>query len=49
MITQTIWIERKFEFNFPVGLFPVIVERLRRTFNEYQATHLGLIPYFCSD
>ena len=29
MITQTPWIERKFEFNFPVGLFPVIIERLR--------------------
>ena len=31
MINQTPWIERKFEFNFPVGLFPVIVERLRGT------------------
>jgi uncharacterized damage-inducible protein DinB len=31
MITQTPWIERKFEFNFPVGLFPVIIERLRGT------------------
>ena len=29
MITQTPWTERKFDFNFPVGLFPVIVERLR--------------------
>jgi uncharacterized damage-inducible protein DinB len=27
----TPWIERKFEFNFPIGLFPVIVERLRGT------------------
>lgn len=31
MITQTPWFERKFDFNFPVGLFPVIVERLRGT------------------
>jgi uncharacterized damage-inducible protein DinB len=31
MIPQTPWIERKFEFNFPVGLFPVIIERLRGT------------------
>src|SRR6266498_3970766 len=31
MITQTPWIERKFEFDFPIGLFPVIVERLRGT------------------
>ena len=31
MITQTPWFERKFDFNFPVGLFPVILERLRGT------------------
>ena len=31
MIQQTPWFERKFEFNFPVGLFPVIMERLRGT------------------
>ena len=31
MIAQTPWVERKFEFNFPVGLFPVILERLRGT------------------
>src|SRR5258705_5747501 len=31
MIQQTPWVERKFEFNFPLGLFPVIVERLRGT------------------
>jgi uncharacterized damage-inducible protein DinB len=31
MIIQTPWIERKFEFNFPVGLFPVIIERLKGT------------------
>jgi len=29
MIPQTAWTERKFEFNFPLGVFPVIVERLR--------------------
>src|SRR5687767_3319074 len=28
MILQTPWIERKFDFNFPVGLFPIIKERL---------------------
>ncbi len=37
MITQTAWFERKFEFNFPVGLFPVIVERLRGTPMRLQA------------
>ena len=31
MISQTPWFERKFDFNFPVGLFPVILERLRGT------------------
>src|SRR5215469_1553905 len=31
MIHQTPWFERKFEFNFPVGYFPVILERLRGT------------------
>jgi Uncharacterized protein conserved in bacteria len=31
MIEQTPWFERKFDLNFPVGLFPVIVERLRGT------------------
>src|SRR5215470_14674782 len=29
MIAQIAWKERKFEFNLPVGVFPVIVERLR--------------------
>ena len=31
MIQQTLWTERKFEFNFTVGLFPVILERLKGT------------------
>jgi uncharacterized damage-inducible protein DinB len=29
MIAQTSWAERTFDFNFPVGIFPIIVERLR--------------------
>jgi len=37
MISQTLWFERKFEFNFPVGLFPVIVERLRGTLPQLEA------------
>ncbi len=32
MIAAVPWFERKFDFNFPVGIFPVIVERLRGTF-----------------
>lgn len=31
MIKQTPWIERKFNFDFPVGMFPVIIERLKGT------------------
>jgi hypothetical protein len=29
MISQTKWPERKFEFNFPAGIFPCLIERLR--------------------
>lgn len=38
MITQTPWIERKFEFNFLVGLFPVIIERLRGALLQLEST-----------
>lgn len=31
MIAQTSWAERKFDFDFPIGMFPIIVERLRGT------------------
>ena len=31
MLTQTKWVERKFNFDFPVGVFPSILERLRGT------------------
>ena len=31
MIDQSQWFERKFEFNFPPGVFPCILERLRGT------------------
>ena len=37
MIAQTPWFERKFAFNFPVGLFPVIIERLRGTLARVEA------------
>ena len=36
MIRQTPWIERKFEFNFPLGLFPVIIERLKGTIPQLE-------------
>jgi uncharacterized damage-inducible protein DinB len=41
MVTQTPWIERKFEFNFPAGVFPVIIERLKGT--------LSRIEYLCKE
>ncbi|MEE9225307.1 MAG: DinB family protein [Bacteroidota bacterium] len=31
MIKKTNWTEREFEFNFPTGIFPCIIERLRGT------------------
>lgn len=31
MIRPTPWIERKFEFHFPPGIFPIIIERLKGT------------------
>jgi uncharacterized damage-inducible protein DinB len=31
MITQTPWFERKFNFDFPVGLYPILLERMRGT------------------
>jgi len=38
MIRQTPWFERKFEFNFPVGYFPVILERLRGTLPRIESS-----------
>ena len=38
MITQTPWFERKFDFSFPVGLFPIILERLRGTVFQLEAS-----------
>ena len=29
MISQTPWIDRTFNFDFPAGLYPVILERMR--------------------
>ena len=31
MANQIPWIQRKFEFNFPAGLYPELIERLRGT------------------
>lgn len=37
MIKQTPWIERKFNFDFPVGNFPIIVERMKGTLAQLEA------------
>jgi uncharacterized damage-inducible protein DinB len=37
MITQTPWFERKFDLNFPIGLFPVITARLEGTLPRIEA------------
>lgn len=42
MIASTPWIERKFDFHFPPGLFPIIVERLRGTIPQLQSMLDGL-------
>jgi uncharacterized damage-inducible protein DinB len=42
MITQTKWIERRFNFDFPVGMMPVIIERLRGTHSRIEALAAGL-------
>src|SRR5438105_3985092 len=31
MITQTPWVERKFNFDFPAGIYPCLLERMRGT------------------
>jgi uncharacterized damage-inducible protein DinB len=37
MISITPWFERKFDFNFPVSMFPVVLERLRGTVPRLQS------------
>jgi hypothetical protein len=31
MILHIDWVERRFDFNFPVGLYPELIDRLRGT------------------
>ncbi len=31
MVKQTQWVERKFTFDYPIGIFPCVVERMRGT------------------
>lgn len=42
MITQIKWIDRRFNFDFPVGMAPVIIERLRGAAPRIEACTSGL-------
>ena len=42
MVERTEWVERKFEFGFPVGIFPCIIERLRGTSARLEEITAGL-------
>ena len=42
MIVQTNWIERKFNFDFPLGFFPMIVERLVGTAGRMEELTKGV-------
>jgi uncharacterized damage-inducible protein DinB len=48
MIAMTPWVDRSFDFNFPVGLFPVIFSRLEGTL--FRLAHLlsAAEDEFCS-
>ncbi|MEW6411143.1 MAG: DinB family protein [Candidatus Zixiibacteriota bacterium] len=37
MVKRTLWLDRKFNFNFPVSDFPFIIERLRGTPDRAEA------------
>lgn len=39
---RTKWVERKFNFDFPVGLFPAVLERLRGTSARLKEMTTGL-------
>ena len=44
MVKRTRWIDRKFDFGFPVGLMPCIVERLRGTATRLEHLTKSLPP-----
>ncbi len=46
MVTRTKWVERKFSFDYPIGLFPCIIERLRGVPARLADITSGLPPKF---
>lgn len=48
MITQTPWIERSFDFSFPLTHFPVIFSRLEGTLFRLQSILINADDKYCS-
>jgi uncharacterized damage-inducible protein DinB len=48
MIQQTPWFERSFNFNFPLGLFPVIFSRLEGSIFHLHSILLNADDEYCS-
>lgn len=44
MTVQTLWLERKFDFNFSAGIYPCILKRLRGTPARLEEMTRGLPP-----
>jgi hypothetical protein len=44
MLKRTKWVERRFDFNLPVGVFPCVLERLRGTPARLEELTRGLAP-----
>jgi uncharacterized damage-inducible protein DinB len=44
-VNRTKWVERKFEFNLPVGVFPCVLERLRGTPARLEEMARALPPH----
>jgi hypothetical protein len=42
---RTKWVERRFDFNLPVGVFPSVLERLRGTPARLEELTRGLAPH----
>jgi len=48
MVSQTPWFQRSFDFNFPVGIFPIIFSRLEGTLFRLNALLQNADDEFCS-
>jgi uncharacterized damage-inducible protein DinB len=48
MIQQTKWVDRRFTYDFPVGVFPCILERFRGTPARLEEITKSLSPKICT-